>query len=179
MAKKDNQKNLNAIPFSPVQQEFERKFIDDIEILLPADQQAFVDAYYRLGRNYTKAYEETHPNKKCTRKTMNEHACRYVKNNPQILTKIAQTDRLAAEKAKTMLTATKALENISEIAMNCRDVAVKLRANQAFLEWVTKKEENSNPSHSGTSKIVFLPYPKGKQAKKLDSLIERVINNEQ
>lgn len=179
MAKKDNQKNVSAMPFSPIQQEFERQFIDNIEISLPADQQAFVDAYYKLGRNYTKAYAQTHPNNKSSSKTMNETACRYVKHNPQIVAKIAQIDRFAAEKASIMLTATKALENISNIAMHCRDVAVKLRANQVFLEWITKKEENSNPSHSGTSKIVFLPYPKGKQAKKLDLLIEKVINNEQ
>ena len=99
--------------YDALQQEFDEKFINSIEIAL---SDKYEDLAYELAKcgNATKAYLKTHPDSKATRKTISERVCRLLKYHPEIRQRAVQI-RMTL-KSKKIASLEEALIIKSEIA---------------------------------------------------------------
>jgi phage terminase small subunit len=150
----DNEKDLKEKDeqTTPLQQEFERNFVDAIEIKLPAKYEVFAQAYVKCS-NLTDAYMKAFPKNNSKRKTITEAASRLIKEHPEIKARIMQLLRGAAK--KTIASLEDSLEVVTEIMKDSTDEKVQLAAASKLIDYHTEatKELNVNLKGSITNTI--------------------------
>lgn len=119
---------------TPLQQEFERNFIDAIEIKLPVKYEIFAQAYIECG-NLTNAYIKAFPNNNSKRKTITEAASRLIKEHSEIKARIMQLLRQAA--TKTIASLEESLEIVTDVARTSKDEKTKLAAASKLIDYHT------------------------------------------